>query len=224
MMNNFRKTTIVLLALVMTVQLANGQGAYEKGMKEALESLFAPDNSKENLTAAANKLERILQVEQDKWQPVYYAALAYAWLATKEEMLGQQDAKMTQAANLIETGLERSPDNVELITLQGYADMLSLSFDAGTRGQTMSTRVFATFGRAIQMDPKNPRARLFMGQMQAGTEQFFGQGNEASCKTLQMALQNYDLEKDRPDFLPSWGRGMAEHMLKNCGSGVSENE
>jgi ribosomal protein S18 acetylase RimI-like enzyme len=199
------------------------QSPYEKGMKAALEQLFSADGGKENWQNAANKLERIANVEKDKWQPHYYAALAYAWMATKEETLTLQDEKMNRARKFVETGLEVSPDNVELITMQGYADMLSIAFDPATRGQTLSTRVFQTFGKAIQMDPANPRARLFMAQMQDGTESFFGQGHEGSCQTLTKAVENYALQKDNGDFSPTWGQGAAEHMLKNCQKSAAED-
>lgn len=197
---------------------AQAQTAYEKGMNSAIETLFADQQSQASFLAAANKFERIAQVEKEKWQPVYYTALAYAWLATTQETLSAKDATMEQAKKWIKTGLERAPGNVEFVTLQGYADMLSLSFDPGTRGQSMSTSVFATFNRAVQMDPANPRARLFLGQMQHGTEQFFGQGHEASCETFNKALTNYETAPESSDFSPTWGRGMAEQMVSNCSS------
>jgi hypothetical protein len=215
-MKTLRITTVVSLLMLFSVAGINAQSPYEKGMKAALEQLFSADGGKENWQNAANKFERIANVEKDKWQPSYYAALAYAWMATKEETLTLQDEKMNRARKFVEAGLEISPDNVELITMQGYTDMLSIAFDPGTRGQTLSTRVFQTFGKAIQMDPNNPRARLFMAQMQDGTENFFGQGHEGSCQTLTKAVENYTLQKDNGDFSPTWGQGSAEQMLKNC--------
>ncbi|WP_339815451.1 hypothetical protein [uncultured Imperialibacter sp.] len=215
-MKSLKLNTLIALLALLLVGQANAQTPYEKGMKAALEQLFSADGGKENWQNAANKFERIANVEKDKWQPHYYAALAYTWMATKEETLSLQDEKMNRARKLVETGLEASPDNVELITMQGYADMLSIAFDPGTRGQTLSTRVFQTFGKAIQMDPTNPRARLFMAQMQDGTESFFGQGHEGSCQTLTKAVENYALQKDNGDFSPTWGQGAAERMLKNC--------
>jgi len=209
------KNILASLLLILAVTAATAQSQYEKGMKSALGLLFSEEGGKETWQNAANKFERIANVEKGKWQPLYYAALAYAWMATKEETLALQDDKMDRARAFIQTGLEISPDNVELITMQGYADMLSIAFDPGTRGQTMSTRVFQTFGKAIQMDPKNPRARLFMAQMQDGTEKFFGQGNQASCETLKKAVENYEMEKDSDDFLPTWGKGAALQMLKS---------
>jgi hypothetical protein len=222
-MKTLKITTVVSLLALLAIGEIKAQSPYEKGMKAALEQLFSADGGKENWQNAANKLERIANVEKDKWQPHYYAALAYAWMATKEETLTLQDEKMNRARKFVETGLEVSPDNVELITMQGYADMLSIAFDPATRGQTLSTRVFQTFGKAIQMDPANPRARLFMAQMQDGTESFFGQGHEGSCQTLTKAVENYALQKDNGDFSPTWGQGAAEHMLKNCQKSAAED-
>ncbi|MEQ9374830.1 MAG: hypothetical protein RIG68_06625 [Imperialibacter sp.] len=220
-MKTLKITAVVSLLALFSVGQTNAQNSYEKGMKGALEQLFSAEGGKEAWQNAANKLERIANVEKDKWQPHYYAALAYAWMATKEETLTLQDEKMNRARKFVETGLEVSPDNVELITMQGYADMLSIAFDPATRGQTLSTRVFQTFGKAIQMDPQNPRARLFMAQMQDGTENFFGQSNEASCQTLAKAVENYGRQKDNGDFSPTWGQGAAEQMLKNCQKAAS---
>ncbi|CAD5266506.1 MULTISPECIES: hypothetical protein [unclassified Imperialibacter] len=220
-MKTLKITAVVSLLALFSVGQTNAQNSYEKGMKGALEQLFSAEGGKENWQNAANKFERIANVEKDKWQPNYYAALAYAWMATKEETMVLQDEKMNRARKFVEAGLEASPDNVELITMQGYTDMLSVAFDPGTRGQTLSTRVFQTFGKAIQMDPTNPRARLFMAQMQDGTEKFFGQSNEASCQTLAKAVENYGRQKDNGDFSPTWGQGAAEQMLKNCQKAAS---
>ncbi|MEQ8812726.1 MAG: hypothetical protein RIE59_26880 [Imperialibacter sp.] len=220
-MKPLKITAVVSLLILFSVADIKAQSPYEKGMRAALEQLFSDEGGKENWQNAANKLERIANVEKDKWQPNYYAALAYAWMATKEETMVLQDEKMNRARKFVEAGLAVSPDNVELITMQGYTDMLSIAFDPGTRGQTLSTRVFQTFVKAIQMDPENPRARLFMAQMQDGTENFFGQSNEASCQTLAKAVENYGRQKDNGDFSPTWGQGAAEQMLKNCQKAAS---
>ncbi len=218
------KNLPLLVICVLALSPVFAQTPYEKTMKASLEQLFAQSNSKEELLAVANKLERVAQAEKDKWQPVYYAALAYSWLATKEETLGEKDGRMEKSKQLIEEGLVRSPGNVELITLQGYDDMLSLSFDPGTRGQTMSTRVFNTFGKAMQMDPNNPRAKLFMAEMQYGTAQFFGQDTSASCELFKSALKSFNEAIDNGDFAPNWGKGHAEYMVKACeGAATTEN-
>lgn len=217
--------TLKLFAISMLLlSPAVAQTAYEKTMKSSLEQLFSQGDSKEGLLAVANKLERVAQAEKDKWQPVYYASLAYSWLATKEETLAEKDTRIDKAKQLIEEGLLRSPDNVEFVTLQGYADMLSLSFDPASRGQSMSTRVFSTFGKAMKMDPENPRAKLFMAQMQHGTEQFFGQDTAASCELFQSALNSFEKATDNGDFSPTWGKGQAEQMVKSCEeTAVTEN-
>ena len=209
--------TLKLFAISMfLLSSAVAQTTYEKTMRSSLEQLFSQGDSKEGLLAVANKLERVAQAEKDKWQPVYYAALAYSWLATKEETLVEKDGRIDKAKQLIEEGLLRSPENVEFVTLQGYTDMLSLSFDPGTRGQTMSTRVFNTFGKAMKMDPENPRAKLFMAQMQHGTAQFFGQDTAAPCELFKSALKSFDEATDNGDFAPNWGKGQAEFMVKSC--------
>ncbi len=210
------KITALLVFVLIASTSVMAQTPYEKGMKAALGELFSTDASKEAWQEAANKFERIANVEKDKWQPHYYAALAYAWMATKEGTQTLQDEKMNRARKFVDQGLEIAPNNAELVTMQGYTDMLSIAFDPGTRGQMLSPRVFQTFGRAIQMDPKNPRARLFMAQMQDGTEKFFGQSNDASCETISAALENFANQQESDDFSPTWGNGMAEQMASNC--------
>lgn len=214
------KTFNLAVLIFLTVHIAAAQSAYEKSMKAAMEQLFAQNRTKEDLISVANKFDRISQAEKDKWQPVYYASLAYSWLATEEETLEQKDARIDQSRKLIEEGLVRSPGNVEFVTMQGYSDMLSLSFDAGTRGQSMSTRVFSTFGRAMKMDPQNPRAQMFMAQMQYGTAQFFGQDTAPVCELFKSALSSFNNTKETGDFSPTWGKAMAEQMVKNCEEGA----
>jgi len=214
------KTFSVVALVFLTAIVAEAQTAYEKSMKAALEQLFSQNRSKDDLIGVANKFERIAQAEKDKWQPVYYASLAYSWLATEEGTLEQKDARIDQSRKLIDQGLVLSPGNVEFVTMQGYTDMLSLSFDAGTRGQSMSTRVFSSFGKAMKIDPKNPRAQLFMAQMQYGTAQFFGQDTAPICEMFQSALNSFNNTEEKGDFSPTWGKGMAEQMVKNCENGA----
>src|SRR5690606_41546361 len=76
----------------------------------------------------------------------------------------------------------RSSDlnNSEIIAVEGFIIMGELSLDPGARGQNLSPLAMQALGRAMELEPENPRAMIMMAQMELGTAQFFGQDRKST--------------------------------------------
>jgi hypothetical protein len=72
------------------------------------------------------------------------------------------------------------------------------------------------FGKALSLDPNNPRALALMAQMQFGTAQFLSSPTTEACATNEAALQKFGSFKSDNPLAPKWGRGMAEELMSKC--------
>jgi hypothetical protein len=74
-----------------------------------------------------------------------------------------------------------------------------------------------TFGKALGMNPNNPRALALMAQMQLGTARFFNQAPTEACETNKKALELFNATTLSDNKLaPVWGKQMAEAVNSNC--------
>jgi len=215
------KTQITLLAfLIMLSQLVFANDpAYRQAMQSQLKALGAAQSAAE-YQAVANGFNRISEMNPNEWLPAYYTALAYtnAGFIIKDDQAAQ-DRSFQLAKQTIEASIQANGENAELVALKGYALMGELAVDPQTRGQELSGLVMQTFGRALKLDPQNPRAMVLMAQMQLGMSKFFGQGPEKACGMAQQSLQFFENEKARENanpFAPSWGEEQAQGVIRAC--------
>jgi hypothetical protein len=73
-----------------------------------------------------------------------------------------------------------------------------------------------TFGKAIAMNPENPRALGLLAQMQFGTAQFFGSSTAEACGTATLALQKFETTTSENPLAPQWGKEMIVALKTNC--------
>ncbi|WMN05990.1 hypothetical protein QYS48_31220 [Marivirga arenosa] len=211
-------TLIALLFLLSNITMAIDP-AYVNAMQKQLQALGNAESAAE-FQSVANGFSRISQMNQDEWLPDYYTALAYTnagfILRGNPE---EQDKNYDIAVKTIQDCINRNGENAELIALKGYAMMGQLSVDPQTRGQQLSGLVMQTFGRALKLEPENPRAMSLMAQMQLGMSQFFGEGPEKACGIAKQSLEYFGKEEaqetDNP-LLPRWGKESAQAVLKSC--------
>jgi hypothetical protein len=151
--------------------------------------------------------------------PEYYAALALANAGFRSE--GGADVKdpfFDQAKKHVDKAAKISPNNSEVVALQGFIIMGELAVDPASRGQHLSGLAMQTFGKAVDLNRQNPRAIMMLGQMELGMAQFFGQGPEKACGLVDASLALFakeGAEAKEGNLNPTWGKAMAEEMKKN---------
>ncbi|HCX20527.1 MAG: hypothetical protein CMB80_30680 [Flammeovirgaceae bacterium] len=207
-----RSVTFILTLLVASATIA--QSKFESAILKGKQLIENPDTVT-GLQNAANYFQRVAQKETSEWLPLYYQAQVLTFIASRDVDLESKEATLNTALKLIESG-KKIEKNSELLALEGFVQMLRLTVDPATRGQTLSPVILGLYQQALAMDSENPRALLFMGQMQYGMAQFFGTGIEESCANVKKAYDIFEKQPDEPTIYPSWGMGSARAALDNC--------
>lgn len=170
----------------------------------------------EELQKAVNALERIGGAEKTKWEPYYYASFGYLMMAVKEADPGKKDGLLDLAKADLDKAAAIRKDESEIVALEGFIYMLRIGVDPTTRGQQYSTLAGQSYGKALGINPQNPRALALMAQLQFGTAQFFNQAPTEACETANKALEAFGAASQGITIAPSWGREMTEGLLKGC--------
>ena len=215
------KNLLVTVALICCVALSTfaQDSPYQKAMKKEIASLNDADSLKK-FQQSANGFARIIQLNPNEWQPYYYNALAYIYQGLDNTLsLTKKDEALAKAEELIKKAEAISPNNSEIVTLEGFKIMAEVNADPAGRGQSLSGTVMNVFSKAMKMDPQNPRAALLLGQMEFGMAKFFHSGTEKACglvKQSQAIFAAQDDEALKAKLAPTWGRPLAEKSAKAC--------
>lgn len=209
------KTTIlILLTLAFSVSV-NANDKYTETMQKNIDAVYKAQ-SIADIQNAVNTFERIGEAEKTKWEPFYYAGFGYVMMATREKEATAKDSYLDLALKAIEKAKAIRIDESEIIALEGFVHMMRVTVDPASRGQQYSGLAFQSFGKAVAMNPENPRALALLAQMQYGTAQFFGSPTTEACTTLSKSLEKFDTFKSDNPLAPKWGKGMAEEMKARC--------
>jgi hypothetical protein len=212
----------ITLAIVFITTLSFAQSKkYVKSMQTTMEQLYSADTVTD-FDPVINKFSRIAQVEKTEWEPYYYLALAHTFKATSTKDLQAKDQSLDLALEALNQADYLSENNTELIALEGFVNMIKISVDPMTRGQALSPGIMTSFSKALKMDPNNPRANLFMAQMQIGTARFFGTSIERPCLLIEKAIPLFDQEKAQPSLAPTWGKPSALNYSAQCQSATTK--
>ncbi|TLU98864.1 hypothetical protein [Dyadobacter luticola] len=215
-----KKLQIILTFMLLTTFTAIAQDTpYQKAMKKEIAKLIETD-SLPQLQQSANAFARITELNPTEWQPLYYQSLAYTFQGLNKTLtIDKKDEALARAEELAKKADAISPNNVEIVTLQGFVTMAKLSADPAGRGQSLSGLAMQTFGRALGIDNKNPRALVMMAQMEYGMAKFFGSGTEKACGFAQQSATIFAGQDEaalKAAILPTWGKKLADGMVKNC--------
>ncbi|HNV30162.1 MAG TPA: hypothetical protein PKJ83_13540 [Cyclobacteriaceae bacterium] len=206
---------LFFLMFISIATLANDEKYYEQ-MGKQIQAVYTAKTMDE-YQAAVNTLDRIAAAEKSKWEPYYYSAFGSIMMATRENEGSKKDAYLDQALAAIEKGKGIAPNESELVALEGFVHMIRVTVDPASRGQQYSGLAMQTFGKALGMNPNNPRAMSLLAQMQFGTAQFFKQQPTEACATATKALSLFDnATKPENPLAPIWGKEMTAGLAQNC--------
>jgi hypothetical protein len=207
------KTTIILTAVLFVMSAFADK--YTDQMSKNIEAVYKAATIEE-LQNTVNVFERIGGAEKTKWEPFYYAAFGYIMMATRETDAVKKDSYLDLATTAIGKAAAVRSDESEIVALEGFIQMIRVSVDPASRGQKYSTLAGQSYGKALGLNPQNPRALALMAQLQFGTAQFFKQAPTEACETARKAIALFDSSKPESPVAPAWGRGMTEQLVKGC--------
>jgi hypothetical protein len=209
------KTLKVIFFLMVSLSAFANNEKYVEAMKKNIENVYKAATVEE-LQSAVNTLNRIGDAEKTKWEPYYYASFGNIMLATREKDGAKKDAYLDLAKTSLDKAVAIQPNESEIATLEGFIHMIRVTVDPASRGPQYSMMSMQAFGKALAINPNNPRAMALMAQMQFGTAQFFKQEPTEACDANNKALELFNNEKSASPLAPVWGKGMAEGMKANC--------
>jgi tetratricopeptide (TPR) repeat protein len=209
------KTLKVIFLLFVSLSAFANNEKYVEAMKKNIEMVYKAATVEE-LQSAVNTLNRIGDAEKSKWEPYYYASFGNIMLATREIDGTKKDAYLDLAKASLDKAVAIQPNESEIAALEGFILMIRVTVDPASRGPQYSMLSMQAFGKALAINPNNPRAMALMAQMQFGTAQFFKQEPTEACDANNKALELFNNEKPASPLAPVWGKGMAEGMKVNC--------
>lgn len=208
----------VLLAVFILVLVRSGMasdGQYEQAMKKNIEAVYKAQTI-EAYQQAINAFERIGMAEKNRWEPHYYAAFAYLMMSFRETDGAKKDLLLDKSLEAVKKAKDVSGDASELYAMEGFVHMIRVSVDPASRGPQYAGLSMQSLGKAVELNPENPRAYALLAQMQYGTAQFFGSSTKEACDNVTKALEKFDTFKSDNPLAPTWGRPMAESMRAQC--------
>ena len=205
---------IFILSLIISSVFANDD-KYLAQMTKSIDAIYKA-RTPEEYQQTINAFERIGNAEKTKWEPFYYASFGYLMQATREQDGGKKDKFLDLAAASLDKAKAIKENESEIVALEGFVYMIRLTVDPATRGPQYSGMAMQSFGKAIGLNPENPRALAFMAQMQYGMAQFFKSSTADACATLAKSLEKFASFKADNQLAPQWGKGMAEGMKEQC--------
>lgn len=209
------KTGALILAMTLSlISLAN-DGKYLEVMNKNIEAVYKGQTIEE-LQQAVNTLNRVADAEKTKWEPYYYSAFGCVMMANREKDAIKKDGYLDLALVAVEKAKAIKENESEIIAMEGFIHMIRLTVDPATRGQQYSGMAMQNFGKAIELNPENPRALSLLAQMQFGTARFFNSPATEACGTVNKALEKFETFKSENPLAPVWGKGMTEALKKNC--------
>jgi len=205
---------LFFLMFISVTSWANDEKYYEQ-MGKQIQAVYAAQTMDE-FQSAINALDRIAGAEKTKWEPYYYSAFGSVMMATREKEASKKDGYLDQALAAVEKGKAIASNESELVAMEGFVHMIRVTVDPASRGAQYSGLAMQTFGKAIALNPENPRALVFMAQMQYGTAQFLKSSTTEACATLSKAIEKFTSFKSDNPLAPRWGNSMADGMREQC--------
>ena len=209
------KTGTLIFAMALSLVTFANDGKYFETMSKNIEAVYKGQTIEE-LQQAVNALNRVADAEKTKWEPYYYSAFGNVMMANREQDAMKKDGYLDLALVAVEKAKANKEGESEIISMEGFIQMIRITVDPATRGQQYSGMAMQTFGKAIGLNPENPRALSLMAQMQFGTARFFNAQPTEACGTVTKALEKFETYKSENPLAPIWGKGMTEALKKNC--------
>ena len=202
---------VVLVSLVTIAQ----KPEYFQSMGETL-SQYANCKDASDFQALGNKFEMIANVEKAEWLPLYYHAHCYIMMSFIEQDATKKDSYLDVAEKSISKLIEMAPGEAEVYVLQAFYLTGRLVVNPMERGQEYSGLAAQATGKAMAIDPSNPRAKLMKLQMDIGSAPYMGLDAKSFCPQAKELLANWDNFKPKSPISPKWGKEQIEGFVKGC--------
>jgi hypothetical protein len=202
---------VVLISLVSMAQ----KPEYFQTMGETL-GQFSTVRSVADMQALGNKFEVIASAEKTEWLPLYYHAHCYILMSFMEQDAAKKDSYLDVAEKSVTKLIEMAPGEAEVFVLQAFYFTGRLVVNPMERGQEYSGLAGQATGKALAIDPTNPRAKMMKIQMDMGSAPYMGLDPKSFCPQAKELLASWDNFKPKSPIHPNWGKDQIEGIVKGC--------
>jgi hypothetical protein len=203
---------VVLVSLVSMAQ----KPEYYQTMGETI-GQYATCQNVADFQALGNKFQMIANAEPSEWLPLYYQAHCYILMSFLEPTdAAKKDSYLDVAEKSINKLMEMAPEEAEVIVLQAFYLTGRLVVNPMERGQEYSGLVGQATGKALALDPTNPRAKMMKIQMDMGSAPFMGIDPKSFCPDAKALLEAWNNFKPKSPIHPNWGKDQVEGIVKGC--------
>lgn len=199
-------TTALLISSLLTAQTS-----FEQGMGKSL-GLWGEGKAQE----ASALMERIAAAEKSNWLPNYYVALINTTEAFNPANKEKVPAMIIKAQDAIENATLISPNNDEIMVVQAMLYTVILIQDPMTNGVKYTGLVMEQYGKALAINPNNPRAVFSKAEFEIGSAKYWGTDTKPMCAQIEKSIQLFANFKPETPFSPKWGLDRAQEALKGC--------
>jgi len=211
-----KKFTLILAVLFVSLVSKAQKPVYFQTMGETL-GQYANCQSVADFQALGNKFEMIANAEKGEWLPLYYHAQCYVLMSFMEQGDGaKKDGYLDVAEKSVNKLMEMVPGEAEVFVLQAFYLTGRLVVNPMERGQEYSGLVGQANGKALAIDPTNPRAKMMKIQMDMGSAPYMGIDPKSFCPAAKELLAGWDNFKPKSPIHPNWGKDQVEGIVKGC--------
>ena len=212
------KKVSLIFGILLVVTLVRGQSEqYYAKMGESLQG-FATSSTIEDYQDLANRFKVIANVEKEQWLPLYYEAQCYILMSFSDQAGNEmRDSYLDTASGLVDKMEELAPGEAEVAVMTAFYHTAYLVVDPPQRAMSTSPLIHASIGKALAIEPDNPRAVFLRISNEMGTAAFFGEDTTPYCEEAGDLLSSWDNYKLKSPIHPNWGKGEVEGIVSNCG-------
>jgi hypothetical protein len=216
--NYTMKALLPIVIVLMAVNLSTAQDVrYVKAMEKNIAMIDSASKSTPALFQDAyNGFERIANANPKEWLPLYYQAFCELMIGMKQTENAKKDEYYDKAEALINKADSLQPDNSEIYVMKSFVASMQLTVDPQARGQKLGMKSGILLGKAIQLDPENPRAHFLRGQGLMYTPPQWGGGKDKAIPVLQTAVEKFAKFKPVNSIMPNWGEARAKAALEEA--------
>lgn len=210
------KKIILTLAIALISIASMAQKAeYYKAMGETL-AQYASCKAPADFQNLGNKFQMIANAETSEWLPLYYHSHCYILMSFMETDAVKRDSYLDIAEKSVNKLVEMAPTEAEVFALQSFFYTSRLVVNPVERGRQYSGLSGQAIGKALALDPTNPRAQLMKLQMDMGSARFYETDPNSFCPQAKEMLAKWDEFKPKSPLYPNWGKDQLEGIVKNC--------
>jgi len=202
---------VVLISLVSMAQ----KPEFFKAMGETL-GQYATCKNVADFQELGNKFQVIANAETKEWLPLYYHAHCYIIMSFMEQDAAKKDSYLDVVEKSIEKMIGLAPNESDVFALQSFYFTARLVVNPMERGQKFSALSGQAVGKALALDPTNPRAKLIKLQGDMGAAKFYGTDPKSFCPQAKELLVNWDNFKPKSPIHPKWGKDQVAGIVNGC--------